>query len=111
MIVASMVATTFSLPSLMAKASAVQTVSVRPALFTCALAANTSPAAGARRFTFIIAEDCARFDAKKARAKAVKAEPYQETRLVRYYLRPFDDRWSYYTGVRPVWNEPRPGLW
>ncbi len=49
--VASMVATTFSLPALMAKASAVQTVSVRPALFTCARAAKISPAAGARRFT------------------------------------------------------------
>jgi hypothetical protein len=52
MIVASMVAITFSLPPLMAKASAVQTVSVRPAFFTCALATKTSPAAGARRFTF-----------------------------------------------------------
>jgi hypothetical protein len=52
MIVTSMVATAFSLPPLMAKASAVQTVSVRPAFFTCALATKTSPAAGARRFTF-----------------------------------------------------------
>lgn len=51
MIVASMVATSFSLPSLIAKASAAQTVNVRPAFFTCALAAKTSPAAGARRFT------------------------------------------------------------
>ena len=51
-IVASIVATAFSFPPLMAKASAVQTVSVRPAFFTCALATKTSPAAGARKFTF-----------------------------------------------------------
>ncbi len=50
-IVASMVATTFSLLPLMAKASAVQMMSVCPALFTCALASKNSPTAGARRFT------------------------------------------------------------
>jgi len=58
-----------------------------------------------------LAEDCARFDAQKAREKALKGEPFQETRVVRYALRPFDTRWCYYTAIRPVWNEPRPQLW
>jgi len=52
----------------------------------------------------------ARFDPKKARKKAMAAESFSEERIVRYALRPFDVRWCYYTGVRPVWNEPRPLL-
>src|SRR5262249_4111908 len=31
--------------------------------------------------------------------------------IVRFAVRPFDTQWCYYTGVRPVWNEPRPSLW
>jgi hypothetical protein len=53
----------------------------------------------------------ARFDPRKAREKAQAAENYSDERLVRYSIRPFDVQWCYYTGVRPVWNEPRPSLW
>ncbi len=56
-------------------------------------------------------QNYARFDAQAARTKVIKAEKFQQERLVRYALRPFDIRWCYYTGVRPVWNEPRPTLW
>jgi hypothetical protein len=52
-----------------------------------------------------------RFDPKSARIKALTAEKFDPDRIVRYSLRPFDTRWAYYTGVRPVWNEPRPQLW
>jgi len=52
-----------------------------------------------------------RFDPKEARKKALTAEVFDSARLVRYALRPFETRWAYYTGVRPVWNEPRPSLW
>lgn len=52
-----------------------------------------------------------RFDPKSARLKALASEKFDEDRIVRYSLRPFDTRWAYYTGVRPVWNEPRPQLW
>ena len=52
--------------------------------------------------------DAARFDAKRARRKVLVAEPYDDSRLRRYALRPFDTRWCYFTPVRPVWNEPRP---
>ncbi len=58
-----------------------------------------------------LTEDAARFDAKEARQKAQREEKYDEARIVRYATRPFDHQHAYYTGVRPVWNEPRPGLW
>ena len=58
-----------------------------------------------------LTEDAARFEAKAARTKVIGAEKYQEGRLRRYALRPFDTRWCYYSTVRPLWNEPRPTLW
>ena len=58
-----------------------------------------------------LTQDAARFDAESARDKVRTAEEYEETRLLRYALRPFDSRWAYYSGVRPLWNEPRPTLW
>lgn len=58
-----------------------------------------------------LTEDQARFDARLARKKAQSSEPFNRDRIVRYALRPFEVRWCYYTGVRPVWNEPRPSLW
>ena len=58
-----------------------------------------------------LTDDAARFVAKEARAKAVRAEPFDAERLRRFMLRPFDVRWCYYTPVRPIWNEPRPSLW
>lgn len=64
-----------------------------------------------RLATTMLTEDRARFKAQKARVKAIKEDEFQESHLVRYALRPFDTRWCYYTGVRPVWNEPRPKLW
>lgn len=53
----------------------------------------------------------ARFDPRSARAKILSVEKFNEDRLRHYALRPFDTRWGYYTGVRPIWNEPRPTLW
>jgi hypothetical protein len=53
----------------------------------------------------------ARFDPKVARRKVLLKEQFDANRLMRYSLRPFDVRWCYYTGIRPVWNEPRPFLW
>ncbi len=58
-----------------------------------------------------LVKDAARFDAKKAREKALAAETYDAARIVRYLTRPYDIRYAYYTDVRPVWNEPRPQLW
>ena len=53
----------------------------------------------------------ARFDPKATRKKVLLQESYENQRIVRYALRPFEVRWCYYTPVRPIWNEPRPSLW
>lgn len=58
-----------------------------------------------------LTEDAARFDARKARKKVLAAQSYKPSNLQRYVLRPFDTRWCYYSGIRPLWNEPRPTLW
>jgi len=58
-----------------------------------------------------LAKDAARFDAKKARTNLLAVETFDEDRLVRLAVRPFDVRYCYYTDVRPIWNEPRPDLW
>lgn len=58
-----------------------------------------------------LTEKKARFDPKVARRKLLLEEQFEPSRLRRYSLRPFDVRWCYYTGVRPIWNEPRPPLW
>ncbi|MGI9057426.1 MAG: type ISP restriction/modification enzyme [Ktedonobacteraceae bacterium] len=52
-----------------------------------------------------------RFDAKKARKLLQQAEKYNEKRLVRFAMRPFDVQWCYYSPVRPLWREPRPEYW
>ncbi len=58
-----------------------------------------------------LTEDAARFDAQKARAKVIQSEKYLPENLRHYALRPFDNRWCYYSSERPLWNEPRPNLW
>jgi hypothetical protein len=58
-----------------------------------------------------LTKNAARFDAQKAREKVLKSESFNPDYLLRYSLRPFDNRWCYYSPTRPLWNEPRPGLW
>jgi hypothetical protein len=55
--------------------------------------------------------DAARYDAAKARAKILATEGFADDRLRRYSIFPFDNRWCYYSPVRPLWNEPRPTMW
>ena len=55
-----------------------------------------------------LTQDAARFDAQKSRLKVQSAEKYNPKHLLRYALRPFDNRWCYFSDVRPLWNEPRP---
>ncbi|MCH8238108.1 MAG: DNA methyltransferase, partial [Proteobacteria bacterium] len=40
-----------------------------------------------------------------------QTEDFDLARLRQYAVRPFDNRWCYYSPVRPLWNEPRPSLW
>jgi hypothetical protein len=58
----------------------------------------------------VLAKDAGRFDAKKARIKAMEREDFTRDQVCRYTVRPFDTRWCYYTAIRPIWNEPRPVL-
>ncbi|MGD0462743.1 MAG: type ISP restriction/modification enzyme [Tepidisphaeraceae bacterium] len=58
-----------------------------------------------------LTEDAAGFSPQDARAKAVAVESFDEDRLRRYALRPFETRWCYYTSVNPLWNRARPTLW
>ena len=58
-----------------------------------------------------LAKDAARYKAQETRTKALAAESYDSSRLVRYIVRPYDVRHAYFTGIRPIWNEPRPQLW
>lgn len=55
-------------------------------------------------------KDAARFSARKARDRVLAAEAFNDARLLRYLLRPFELKWCYYCPVRPLWNEPRPSL-
>jgi hypothetical protein len=55
-----------------------------------------------------LVRDYARFDAKKARAIIIELEPFKEENIRRVCIRPMDNRWCYYTGVRPIWTETRP---
>jgi hypothetical protein len=64
-----------------------------------------------RMISSALTERQARFDPKATRTKATAQESFRKDRIVRYAIRPFEVRWAYYTGIRPVWNEPRPSLW
>jgi len=57
-----------------------------------------------------LTKNAARFDAKKARKRIMDSEEYNNERLLKYQLRPFEVKWCYYCPVRPLWNEPRPSL-
>jgi hypothetical protein len=58
-----------------------------------------------------LAKDAARFDAENTRRNILQKDEFNESNVVRYFLRPFDIRFAYYTSTRPLWNEPRPNLW
>lgn len=58
-----------------------------------------------------LTQDAARFDAVNARQKVLKEEAFDDKRILRYIMRPFDAQWCYYSPIRPLWNEPRPSLW
>ncbi|MBM4275962.1 MAG: hypothetical protein FJ134_16105, partial [Deltaproteobacteria bacterium] len=58
-----------------------------------------------------LTKNAAGFDAKKVRPKVQAAESFQHNKICRYALRPFDNRWCYYSEVSPLWNRSRPALW
>jgi hypothetical protein len=58
-----------------------------------------------------LAFDVARFDASKTRNRVTGAGAFDPSQVKRYAVRPLETRWSYYSPIRPLWNEPRPSLW
>lgn len=60
---------------------------------------------------FGLTKDAARFVAKDTREKIQSKAIYDTERVRRYVVRPFDTQYCYYSEIRPLWNEPRPGLW
>jgi hypothetical protein len=54
--------------------------------------------------------EAGRFDPEDARTRLLAREGFDPARIVRYASLPLDTRWAYHTGVRPIWNEPRPDL-
>jgi hypothetical protein len=58
-----------------------------------------------------LSKDAGRFDAKVCRAKLLVSEKFSKRNIKEYLLRPFDQRWCFYSPNRPLWNEPRPALW
>ena len=56
-----------------------------------------------------LAKDAARFNAQTARQRALAAG-LGSGEIARHAMRPMDNGFCYYTGVRPIWNEPRPKL-
>ena len=55
-----------------------------------------------------LVRDYARFNARKARDKLIETEPINIGNVRRVQMRPMDNRWCYYTTVRPIWTETRP---
>ncbi|MGB4440947.1 MAG: type ISP restriction/modification enzyme [Coriobacteriia bacterium] len=58
-----------------------------------------------------LTRDAAAFDAKKVRGKAASLERFSDDRVLRYAVRPFEDRWAYYSPVPGLWNRSRPSLY
>ena len=57
-----------------------------------------------------LTEEAGRFEPLSCREQILKSEGFDDHRLQRYALYPFDVRWCYYSALRPLWNEPRPAL-
>ncbi len=48
------------------------------------------------------------FPAQETREKAWQTEVFDQTRIRRYTMRPFDVQFCYYTSFRPIWRRHRP---
>ncbi len=55
-------------------------------------------------------QNMAVFDAAKARENLLRKETFNDGNLRRYFQRPFDSVWCYFTSTPPIWNRARPEL-
>ncbi|MEX0974656.1 MAG: type ISP restriction/modification enzyme [Bacillota bacterium] len=52
-----------------------------------------------------------RFDPEATRKRLIAKDPTERGEIRRYFARPLDYRWCFYSTVRPLWNEPRPAYY
>jgi hypothetical protein len=57
-----------------------------------------------------LTEAASGFVPDKVRAKVLRESEFSTDNLLRYSVRPFDTRYSYYSPVSPLWNRHRPVL-
>ncbi|WP_169792027.1 type ISP restriction/modification enzyme [Jiangella muralis] len=50
----------------------------------------------------------ARFGPEATRKRLLRDSPFNERKIVRFQVKPFDLRWAYIDPTRKLWNEPRP---
>jgi hypothetical protein len=58
-----------------------------------------------------LTKDAAGHVARECREKVLGAEGFDEGRIRRYAVRPFDMQWCYYTNAATLWNRARPSYW
>jgi hypothetical protein len=55
-------------------------------------------------------QDAGGFEPKNCREQIQKLESFDDNKIMRYALYPFDLRWCYLTFAQSLWNRPRPAL-
>ena len=50
------------------------------------------------------------FEPKSCREQVQRSEPFDDSKIMRYALYPFDLRWCYLSFAQSLWNRPRPAL-
>jgi hypothetical protein len=58
-----------------------------------------------------LTQDATGYEPEKTRTKLRTAAKFEADNVVPYSVRPFDNRWCYYSAVNPLWNRARPQLW
>lgn len=58
-----------------------------------------------------LTKDAAGHVARECRIKVLGGEGFDEDRIRRYAVRPFDTQWCYYTNAGTLWNRARPSYW
>lgn len=58
-----------------------------------------------------LSRESAGFEPENVRIKALSLEKYDYNKIHKYFFRPYDTRWCYYTNIPNVWKRHRPELY
>ncbi len=58
-----------------------------------------------------LCNDLPGFPARKTRDAVLRRESFDEARILRFSMRPFDIQWCYYSTISPLWRRARPDYW